>query len=93
MAFGSTRARHKEVATSHLDHAEWSLTEAYKARTKGKCSSAVSYAIEAIRSSGAFAAHVVAQNLSRSNEQHDLQVARVQVGHARRLIDSCCGRK
>lgn len=89
MSFGSTRARHKEVALSHLEHVEWSLREAKKSKVAGKCDLAIDYAIEAIRSAGAFAAHVVAEDLPRSDEQHDLQVARVHVADAKRLIKAC----
>ncbi len=93
MSFGYAKAKHKEAGKSHLDHVEWSLDQAKRARASGKCSLAIDYAVEAIKSAGAFAAHTVASDIRRDDEQHDLQVARVHVVDAKRIIGSCCGRR
>lgn len=89
MSFGSTKARHAEVAASHLDMAKWSLGEMHKSKSAGKCRLTIAYAISVIESAARHESHVIAMNLSTGAEKRMFSLTHPMRDEAKKIIDSC----
>ena len=92
MSFGSTKALHYEASGEHQAHSIWALVEAQKAKAAGRCDLARDYAFSAFDAAAKASAHVVAQHLSRRNEQGAVKALRERQAAARRIIESCVGK-
>ncbi len=89
MAFGSTKARHAEVAASHLDMARWAAGEMRKFKSVGKCRMAIDYAFSVIESVSRHESHVIAMGISSGAEKRMFAESRPMRDEAKAVVKSC----